>query len=199
MRTIHVPVPEFLVCHNHDEARNAFATLEKPVAAKVLNADIMHKTDVGGVHLNISDEEQLTAALGKIDSIRPDGQLAYLIEEMAAPGLDLIVGGLRDPVFGPTVMLGMGGTMAELLKDVSMRLAPLRQADVEEMINELKSHALFDGWRGSPAIDKQAVIDSVLAVSNLLVENDQIEELDVNPLRAYETGVLALDALIVKD
>jgi len=117
---------------------------------------------------------------------------------MAAPGLDLIVGGLRDPIFGPTVMLGMGGTMAELLKDVSLRLAPLHRADVEEMIGELESHALFDGWRGSPAIDRQAVIDTVIAVSNLLVENDQIKELDINPLRAYDTGVLALDALIVR-
>jgi len=198
MGQIGVSVPKFFVCHNHDEALSAFAELNKPLAAKVLNADIMHKTEVSGVHLNIVDEEQLKAALGKIDNIESDSQLTYLIEEMAAPGLDLIVGGLRDPIFGPTVMLGMGGTMAELLKDVSLRLAPLHRADVEEMIGELESHALFDGWRGSPAIDRQAVIDTVIAVSNLLVENDQIKELDINPLRAYDTGVLALDALIVR-
>jgi len=197
LQGVGIPVPKSAVCHNHDEALRAFAELSKPLVVKVLNADILHKTEVGGVHLNVRDEAQLSAALDKIDAIDFDGPLTYLVEEMAAPGLDLIVGGLRDPVFGPTVMLGMGGTLAEALKDVSMRLVPLGAADVEEMMGELQTKVLFDGWRGSPAIDRQAVIDAVLAVSSLLVENDGIEELDINPLRASESGVLALDALIV--
>ncbi len=193
-----IPVPRFMVCRSRDAALDAFASLEKPVAVKVLNAEIMHKTEVGGVHLNVGDEEQLRAALDRIDDIDFGGQLTYLVEEMAGPGLDLILGGLRDPIFGPTVMLGMGGTMAEAMQDVSMRLAPLQRADAEEMLSELKTNVLFDGWRGSPAIDRQAVIDAVMAVSALMLQNEQIGELDINPLRASKAGVLALDALIVR-
>jgi len=198
LQEINIPVPRSIICRSHDEAHAAFAGLNKPVIAKVLARDIQHKTEVGGVHLNIQDQEQLSVALNKIDKIDPKRALAYLIEEMAAPGLDLIVGGLRDPVFGPGVLLGLGGTMAEALKDVSMRLAPLQQADAEEMLNELKAHTLLDGWRGSPPVDRQAVIDALLAVSRLLVAHEQIQELDINPLRAYADGVLALDALIVQ-
>ncbi|MBF8270244.1 MAG: acyl-CoA synthetase [Gammaproteobacteria bacterium] len=198
LKKIKIPVPRSIICHNRSEAKKAYAKLRKPVTVKILSAAILHKTEVGGVHLNIRDRKQFKAALKSIDKIPCPGQRAYLVEEMAGPGLDLIVGGLRDAVFGPTVLLGMGGTMAEALKDVSMRLAPLQPADAEEMIAELKASVLFDGWRGSPAINRQAVIDALLAVSDLLISNDQIQELDINPLRANNKGVLALDALIVK-
>ena len=195
---IGIQVPQSVVCKTHKEAQDAFARLNKPVAVKVLNAGILHKTEVGGVHLNITTGEQLQAALDKIDAIRFDGTLTYLVEEMAGPGLDLILGGIRDAVFGPTVMLGMGGVMAEALRDVSMRLAPMHAQDAEEMLNELNASVLFDGWRGSPPIDKRALVGAILAVSALMASNDQIKELDINPLRATEHGVLALDALIVK-
>jgi len=198
LKQIGIAVPRSVICRTHTEARKALAKLRKPVTAKILSAAILHKTEVGGVHLNIRDGKQLISALRNIDRIPCPGERRYLIEEMAGPGLDLIVGGMRDAVFGPTVLLGMGGTMAEAMKDVSMRLAPLQPADAEEMISELKTSVLFDGWRGSPAIKRQAVVDALLSVSNLLMNNDQIKELDINPLRATNKGVLALDALIVK-
>jgi len=198
LREIGIGVPQSAVCTSHAEAREAFGRLNRPVAVKVLNAEIMHKTEVGGVHLNIATVEQLQAALAKIDTIEFDGVLTYLVEEMVGPGLDLILGGIRDAVFGPTVMLGMGGVMAEALKDVSMRLAPLHAQDAEEMLNEMNASVLFDGWRGSPPIDRKALLDAILSVSALMAGNDQIEELDINPLRASDKGVLALDALIVK-
>ena len=198
LKQIRIPVPRSVICRNRSEAKKAYTKLRKPVTVKILSAAILHKTEVGGVHLNIRDGKQFNAALQNIDKIPCPGQRSYLVEEMAGPGLDLIVGGLRDNVFGPTVLLGMGGTMAEALKDVSMRLAPLQPADAEEMLEELKASILFDGWRGSPPVDRQAVVDTLLAVSNLLISNDQIQELDINPLRATSKGVLALDALIVK-
>ena len=110
LQQINIPVPKSVVCKTHDDARKAFAKLNKPVTVKVLSAEILHKTEVGGVHLNIRDDEGLMTALNSIDKIDFQGELAYLVEEMAATGLDLIVGGLRDPVFGPTLLLGMGGT-----------------------------------------------------------------------------------------
>jgi acetyltransferase len=198
LNKIGIPAPRSVICRTHAEAIKTLSNLRKPLAAKILNAAILHKTEAGGVHLNIRDEKQLSAALQRIDKIRCTGKRRYLIEEMAGPGLDLIVGGLRDAVFGPVVLLGMGGTMAEALKDVSMRLAPLQPADAEEMIAELKAGVLFRGWRGSPVIKRRAVIDALLSVSNLLIDNPRIRELDINPLRATAKGVLALDALIVK-
>lgn len=198
LKEIKIAVPNFKACESQDEALAAFNAMEKPVAVKVLNADIQHKTEVGGVHLKINSESELIEALTKIDAIPYDGKLNYLVEEMASSGVDLIVGGLRDNVFGPAVLLGMGGTAAEALKDVSMRLAPLQAADVEEMLSELKTGELLDGWRGSPAVNKQAIIDTVLAVANLLVCEESVSELDINPLRATASGAVALDALIVK-
>jgi len=199
LHALDIPVPRSSVCASRDQAFEAFAQLQKPVIAKVLNADIQHKTEVGGVHLDIRDQDQLNAALDAIDGIEHPGTLRYLVEEMAPPGLDLIVGGLRDPVFGPAVLVGLGGTMAEALKDVTMRLAPLDREDAAEMLNELKAGTLLDGWRGSPAVDREAIIDALLAVSRLLAEHERIRELDINPVRAYAHGVLALDALIVMD
>ncbi|MFO1401627.1 MAG: acetate--CoA ligase family protein [Steroidobacteraceae bacterium] len=198
MKDIGIAVPSSQVCGTHAEAVAAFGKLAKPIAVKILSASVLHKTEVGGVYLNVSSEAQLRAALEKIDAIKCEGPRSYLLEEMAGPGIDLILGGLRDPVFGPTVMLGMGGIMAEALKDVSMRLAPIQAQDAEEMIGELNASVLFDGWRGSPAINKRALVDAILAVSDLMAGDARIQELDVNPLRATAQGVIALDALIVK-
>ena len=109
---------------------------------------------------------------------------------------DHVVGKNEDD-FGRS-MIGMGGIMAEALKDVSMRLAPIQAQDAEEMLRELNASVLFDGWRGSPPINRKALIDAILAVSDLIAGDARIQELDVNPLRATAQGVLALDALIVK-
>ena len=193
-----IPVPEFRVCRDHDTALQAFTELRKPLAVKVLSAEILHKTEVGGVHLGIREEADLKDALCKIDRIKSVAGHAYLLEEMAGPGLDLIIGGLRDPVFGPVLLLGIGGTIAEAIKDVSMRLAPIYPADAAEMLAELKAKVLLEGWRGAPAVDQQAVIRALLAVSDLLVGCPEILELDINPVRASETGILALDGLIVR-
>jgi acetyltransferase len=198
LQQINIGVAEFVVCHNHEEAHAAFAKMNQAVAVKVLSTEILHKTEVGGVHLNIREHDQLDQALQQIDRIGDKGNYAYLLEAMAAPGLDLIVGGLRDPVFGPVVLLGIGGTIAEAIKDVSMRLAPLHRADAEEMLSELQAKTLLDGWRGAPPVDKQALVNALLSVSGLMMRCGEIQELDINPLRAYASGVQALDALIVR-
>jgi acetyltransferase len=198
LRQAGLAVPNLIVCRDRDQARAALARLSKPVAVKVLDAAILHKTEVGGVHLNVRDEAQLEAALDRIDAIPPQGPRAYLLEEMAPAGVDLILGAVRDPVFGPTVLLGMGGVTAEALKDVTLRLAPLSPADAEEMLGELQACVLLDGWRGSPAVNKQAIIHAVIAIADLIDAQPDIAELDINPLRATPAGAYALDALIVR-
>ena len=197
LSTIGVAVPKHVVCADRAAAKAAFADLKKPCVVKVLSAAVSHKTEMGGVHLNIQTEDQLMAAIEKIDAIDVPGDKQYLLEEMASQGLEIIVGGKNDPSFGPVVMLGLGGTAAEAFGDVAMRVAPLTIDDGLDMIAELKTSALFDAWRGGPQYDKQAVAETLVKVGNLLARHPEIKEMDLNPVRVYPKGVLALDALIV--
>jgi acetyltransferase len=192
-----IATPVGRACASHAQALDAFAALPKPVAAKILSLEIAHKTEAGGVLLNLKTGDELRAALARLDAIPLTGARAYLVESMAAPGVELIVGAVRDASFGPCVMLGLGGTAAEALKDTAVRLAPLVRADAQEMIGALRGKALLEGWRGAPACDQGAVERLLVSVSRLMHEHPEIAELDINPVRAYADGVLALDALVV--
>jgi acetyltransferase len=192
-----IAVPAGRACGSRAEALAAFAQLDKPVAAKILSTEVAHKTEAGGVVLNLKDEAGLNAALDRLDAIPLKGARAYLIEPMAQPGVELIVGAVRDPSFGPCVMLGLGGTAAEALKDTAVRLAPLSAEDAAEMIASLRGKALLEGWRGAPACDKRAIEKLLVAVGKMMFEHPEIAELDINPVRAYADGVAALDALVV--
>ena len=197
LEKIGITVPKRVECSGHITARAAFAELKKPCVVKILSAAVAHKTEVGGVHLNIETEAQLEEALAKIDAIEVAGSKQYLIEEMAEKGLEIIIGGKNDPSFGPVVMIGLGGTAAEALGDVSMRVAPLTADDGLDMIAGLKTSALFDAWRGGPSYDKKAVAEALVAVGNLMAKHPEIKEMDLNPVRVYTEGIMALDALIV--
>jgi len=192
-----IATPANAICENHTDAIKAFRELQKPCVVKVLSSEIAHKTEVGGVHLNITTERELVSALEKIDTIDTTGEKKYLLEEMAPSGLEIIIGGKNDASFGPVVMLGLGGTAAEAFGDVGMRLAPLTVHDAMDMIAELKTSALFDAWRGGPQYDKGAVADALVKIGALMSQHPEIKEMDLNPVRVYPKGVLALDALIV--
>ena len=198
LRSYGLHVPQSVACTTQTDARAAFAQLMKPVVVKVSDPAIAHKTEVGGVLLNIRSWPELDAALSQIDSIPGDRtHRGYLLEEMAGPGLELILGAKRDASYGPTVLVGLGGIEAEALKDVSIRLAPLTAADAAEMLNELRGAALLDGWRGAAAVSRPALINAILAVSQLITEQPNLLELDINPLRSTPHGMMALDALMV--
>jgi acyl-CoA synthetase (NDP forming) len=117
---------------------------------------------------------------------------------MALPGLELIVGAIRDPSFGPTVVVGLGGTQAEALKDTATRLAPLTLTEANAMLSELRASVLFDGWRGGPRLDHDAVAHTLVRVGDVLCHHSSVNELEINPLRVYERRVLALDAAITR-
>jgi acetyltransferase len=196
LELIGIPAPRRAVCSSHDQARDALRRLARPVVAKILAPEIAHKTELGGVQLKLATEEQLATALARLDAIPVTGERRYLIEEMAPPGLELIVGAVRDPSFGPTLLVGAGGTLAELLKDTTTRLAPLSSFDADAMLDELGVAPLFAGFRGSPPLDRRAVANAIANLGALLAAKPELREIEINPLRVYERGVMALDAVV---
>jgi len=192
-----VPVPPGVACRTRAEALAAFAALRKPVVAKILAAEVAHKTEAGGVKVGIDDAAALEAALADLDAILLSGPRGYLIEEMAPAGVELIAGALRDPSFGPVVLVGLGGTAAEALQDTAVRLAPLSADDALDMLDELRGRRLLDGWRGAPPVDRPAIARAIVALGRILLEQPALAEIEINPLRATAAGVVALDALVV--
>ena len=186
--------PRRRVCTTHHEARTALAELGPPVVVKVLHPGVLHKTDAGGVHLGVADDLALQRALDAIDRIAGG---RYLVEEMAPPGPELILGARRDPVFGPLVALGLGGTGVEAGDDATTRIAPVPRAEAETMLDELASAPLFRGARGAPAVDEDELAAAIAAFGGLIAGRDDIAEIEVNPLRVTAGGLLALDALVV--
>ncbi|MGW1720589.1 acetate--CoA ligase family protein [Streptomyces sp. NPDC002156] len=156
---------------------------------------MLHKTEVGGVRLGVRTPAELDAALDAIEA--GTGAQRFLVESMAPSGADLVVGARRDPVFGPVVLVGLGGTTAEALADVALRLAPLAPAEAADMPAELAGHALLDGWRGGPVLDRDALGEIVAALGDLLAAHPQLDEIEINPLRLTDRGLVALDAVCV--
>ncbi|MFF4595930.1 acetate--CoA ligase family protein [Amycolatopsis sp. NPDC001319] len=181
-------------CASRAEARAALDELGGAVAVKILDAAVLHKTEIGGVHLGVKTPEELEVALDALDAA---GARRYLVEAMAPSGVDLVLGVRRDPVFGPVAVLGLGGTTAEALADVAVRLAPLSPDEAAGMADELAGRALLHGWRGGPAVDPADLGQVVAAVGAVLVANPGIDELEINPLRLTRDGLVALDAVLI--
>jgi acyl-CoA synthetase (NDP forming) len=189
--------PRRRACGSREQARRAAAELGERVVVKVLDASVTHKSEVGGVHLGVGPGAALERALDAIDRLAAPGGARYLVEELLPPGLDLIVGAVRDPSFGPVVLVGLGGVVAEALADSTMRLAPLSAADGHEMLAELHGRKLLDGFRGGQRVDRDELVAALQTVGALLLEHPEIAELDVNPLRATPGGLVAADALVI--
>lgn len=183
--------PARRACASRAEAHAALVELGGPVAVKILDASVLHKTEIGGVHLGIGTAAELDTALATIGAGR------FLVERMAPPGVDLVLGARRDPVFGPIVVFGLGGTTAEALADVAIRLAPLSPAEAATMPGELGGRALLDGWRGGPVLAVDELGNAAAVLGDLLVANPFLQEIEVNPLRLTATGLVALDAVVL--
>ncbi|WP_406451442.1 acetate--CoA ligase family protein [Streptomyces sp. NBC_01622] len=181
-------------CSDRAAAHTALAELGGSVAVKLLDAAVLHKTEIGGVHLGITTPAELDTALDKLDAA---GARRYLVESMAPAGVDLVVGARRDPVFGPIVLLGLGGTTAEALADVAIRLAPLAPAEAAAMPEELAGRALLAGWRGGPVLNPDDLARTVASLGTFLAANPHLDEVEINPLRLTADGLVALDAVII--
>jgi acyl-CoA synthetase (NDP forming) len=199
-----VAVPRTVVVEGVDEVDRAARDLDFPVVVKVVSADILHKSDAGGVRVGLQNAGQVRAAIeemSRLPAIAAASVQGWLVEEMAAAGQEVVVGGLRDPQFGPLVMVGLGGIFVEVLADVSFRICPITRLDALEMLEELKGAPLLKGVRGRAAVSIDAIIDVLLKVGGenglLLKHADDIKEADINPLIVSERGAVAVDARFI--
>ena len=177
---------------------------ETPPAMKVVSKDILHKSDAGGVKLNLTGEAALRQAREEIlDSCRayaPDAEIeGVLVTPMARKGVEVIVGVIRDPIFGPVLMFGLGGIFVEILEDVAFRSIPLSRHDAESMVEQIKAKKILGGVRGEKAVDKAALVDLLLKVSSIVDAYPALSELDLNPVIAYEDGYAVVDARVIVD
>jgi acetate---CoA ligase (ADP-forming) len=196
--------PADLLATSPDQAAEHARRIGFPVALKLASPDILHKTDVGGVILGVTDEagarQGFETILARARAAHPDARIRGVqVQRMIAGGQEVIVGVKRDPTFGPLVMFGLGGVYVEALADVSFRLAPLTPADADEMIDEVRSARLLAGLRGARPADRAALIEAIVRIGDLAAACPQIAELDVNPLLVLPEGqgALALDARII--
>ena len=185
-----------------DQAVAAAKKLGYPLAMKVVSTEISHKTDAGGIALDIAGEAALrqtwAAMRDRLQERAPEASVeGFLLQKMIGEGQEMIVGARRDDTFGPVVLFGLGGIYVEVFDDVSLRVAPLTRLDAEEMIAEVRGSRLLHGLRGQAPADVEALIAALLALSRLMMEHPEIAEVDINPLAALEKGALALDARII--
>lgn len=197
-----ITVPKGTVVRALDDIDNACASLAFPVAVKGVSPDLIHKSDAGAVRLNIASSSDVRNACTDIAAAVGDAGLeGYLIEEMAPPGHEVIIGGVIDPQFGPVIMVGLGGIFVELLADVAFRICPIERADADAMLRELKALPLLDGARGGRIASREAIIDALLRIGGnnglLYRDRNEIAEIDINPLIVSADSAIAADVRIV--
>ena len=199
-----LPVLVSRIAHSREEAETIAKEIGKTMVLKIVSQDILHKSDAGGIMLHINPEEagaKFEELMTRVAANRPEAKLegVLLVEMITEPGVELILGSIQDPSLGDAIMLGLGGTFVEIIKDVVFGLNPLTRSDVSRMINSLKSKKILEGARGAKPSDKEAVIDCVLRLAKLLKDFPEIKEMDINPLFVLEAGKGAkvLDARIV--
>ncbi len=173
-----------------------------PVVLKVISADVVHKSDAGGVKLDLKTATQVGKAYGDIlKAIKkefPEAKIQGVsVQKMARPGVEVIIGISKDAQFGPVLMFGLGGILVEVLKDVSFRIVPLARRDAREMIREIKGYPLLEGYRGQEPVDVANLEELILKVSSFVEQHPEIEELDLNPVIAYSDGAVAVDARVI--
>jgi acetyltransferase len=196
-----IPTEPVKLAHNEQEAIATAGELGYPVVMKIASPDILHKSDVGGVILNITNAAMLKSAytkiMGRAKTSKPDARIEGVhIQRQILAGQEVIVGMVRDPQFGPLMMFGSGGVEVEGLKDVAFALAPLTQAEAEKMIRKTWAGRKLKGFRHLPSADEGSVIDVLFKLSRLAIENENVQEIEINPLRVLENGAVAVDVRV---
>jgi acetyltransferase len=186
-------IPRSILAKSADEAVAAAESIGYPVVMKIASPDILHKSDIGGVRLNIREADQVRdffdLLVYRAQRYMADARIwGVLVQEMVSTGKEIIIGVNRDPQFGPLLMFGLGGIYVEVLKDVTFRIAPVSRQEATAMIDEIRSYHLLRGVRGEKPSDLRAIIDTILRISQLVTDFPEIVEMDINPLTVYEAG-----------
>jgi acyl-CoA synthetase (NDP forming) len=211
MKAYGIPIPPYGTAATAEEAVKVSAEIGYPVVLKILSKDVLHKSDAGGVKLNLKNEDEVRNAFDEImknakkygeeQGHEVDLSRGVFITDFSPMGTEVIVGVTKDAQFGHAIMFGLGGIFVEVLKDVTFRLIPLTKVDAHEMVHEIKAAKILEGVRGQEPRDVDALIEVILSVSKMIDENPEINELDCNPAFLYEKGkgVLVVDARILID
>jgi acetyltransferase len=197
-----IPVTKDRLASTAKEAEAAAARYDVPVALKICSPDISHKSDVGGVRLNLQTSGQVRKAFREIirqakESVPKADIQGCIVSPMVKPGTEVIVGTKIDPQFGPVIMFGIGGILVEVLKDVVFRVLPISRASAREMLHEIRSAPILNGVRGQASVDREALVDLVLAVADIIEAYPRIQEMDLNPVVLHPDGLTVVDARIV--
>ena len=193
-----IPVPPYYILAPHENIESYQQILEYPLVVKVISSKIIHKTEAGAVKVGIKNFDEFTDAIVELNH-KFDTYIDYFLVQKMVPGIELSIGGLRDPVFGPVVMFGSGGILIELFEDVSFRIAPVTISDALEMIKETKASKLIEGFRGAPYIDKKRIANLIINTSKLIWDNKNISELDINPVIVNDKSEYAVDVRIFEE
>ena len=194
-------LPAFMAGDSEEAARMA-ADIGYPVVAKIVSADILHKSDVGGVRVGLCSAQEVTQAYDDmvrfVRSARPEAAIeGVLVMQQAREGTEMIAGAKRDPQFGPVVMAGFGGVLVEVLQDVAFRVVPFSAEDAAEMLDELRLHPVLNGVRGGQALDSAGFGRLLVRLGEIMSAVPEIQEIDLNPVRLYPTGLAILDASMI--
>ena len=201
LKRFNIPYPDHALAADPEEAAALAAKIGFPVVLKIVSPQVVHKSEAGGVAVGLKSAEEVKAAankiLGSVKAYAPEAEIkGLLVCQQAGSGVEVIVGGLRDGIFGPAVMAGLGGIFTEILKDVAFRVHPLSEAEALSMLKDLKGYPLLAGARGKDAVDLTGLAKLVVAVAKLMNDCPEVAELDLNPVLAYPDKILPVDARI---
>ena len=197
-----IPVVETKLAKTPEEAVALSKSMGYPVVLKIVSGQVIHKSDAGGVKLNLNTAEEVKAAYQEIVvSVKAKCPGAVIdgisVQKMAKSGTEVVIGMTKDAQFGPVIMFGLGGILVELLKDVSFRIVPLQKEDASSMIKEIKGYRLLEGYRGKDPADIASLEAMLLKISQFADSNPAVKELDLNPVLAYKDSVVAVDARVI--
>jgi len=198
LKEIGIPIPDQELATTKEETLTVAKRIGFPVVLKLMAEDIVHKSDTGAVKLNIKNEDETAQAYDELMNIPSQSEKSISVQKMAdEPITELIIGMTTDAQFGPALMFGIGGILVELLEDVSFRIAPITEYDAREQIHEIKGFPILDGYRGKPKADIDAIVKTLLTISDLVTKYEEINEMDLNPVFIYEKGLICVDARII--
>jgi acyl-CoA synthetase (NDP forming) len=202
LRSADIPATETRLARTQAQAIAISQEMGFPVVLKIVSADVVHKSDVGGVRLGLTNKRQVAIAhreiLASVRRAHPGADIEGVsVQRMARTGTEVIIGMSKDPQFGPVLMFGLGGILVEVLKDVSFRIVPLNPRDAREMVREIKGFPVLEGFRGQEPANIPYLEEMILKVSRFVEKHEEIKELDLNPVFAYSDGAVAVDARVI--